>query len=109
MTLNEVDPERLELVNRLNVELGHLAKEVTMKIAIGVCEAYKNCDPIRICMIQLMTVMKFSSEIQAVINDAVIHGLEEVGVMKTVPNEQIRSSPEFKAMVEHYKRLEKQK
>ena len=79
MTLNDVDPERLDKLNKLNLEIGELAKAVVKTIAVGVCEAYGNIDPVKLSMLQLMTVMRFSNEIQTTMIETVIHGLEGVG------------------------------
>ena len=109
MSLNDVDPETLDLINKLNPEIGALSEEVVKKIAIGVCEAYSNSDPVRIAMIQLITIMRFSNEIQKTMIEVVMHGLEGVGIMTVIPDAEIVESPEFKAMKEHFERLKKEK
>ena len=109
MTLNDVDPERFERVNMMNLKLSEMLVEILHEINKGVCEGYPDKPPFAISMIQLITVIRFSTELQTTMIEAIMYGLEEVGLMKVVPDEDVIASPEFKAMKAHFERLKKEK
>lgn len=109
MTVNEVDPENFNRINIMNLELSENIHEILLKITKGVCEGYPDKSPFALAMIQLITVIRFSTELQTIMIEAVMYGLKELDLMKVVPDEAVFASPEFKAMKEHFERLKKEK
>ena len=109
MSLKDVDPDRVDLVLKLNNDLSILHTKCLNAIATGVCEAYPEQDPMKVAFIQLVTVIRFSTQLQVEMINALMYGLEGLGVMQEVPDKVIKDSPEYKAMKEHFERLKKEK
>ncbi len=109
MTVNETDPDNFDRINIMNLELSKNIHDTLLKITNGVCEGYPDKSPFAQAMIQLMTVIRYSTNLQTTMIEAVMYGLEELGLMRVVPDEAVIASPEFQALQEHFKRRDKPK